>query len=367
MRNWALILLFLYPAAALACQAPRILHLAFVGDVMAHDVNYHMEDFRDIYRGVEGRLAAADVCFANLEFPVDATKPTASFPAFNSTRPYWQAAADSGISAFSLANNHAFDQGEEGIFQTLRSAASVHTPTGAPVTVSGIRGNTTRPFEPQTILARGIRVGFLAVTQFINQGGRCPYVNVADYRDREAADELVSQVRAASREYDVFVVSYHGDAEYSPRADPEKAAFFRRLLENGAHIVFGHHPHVFQGFELVPVKGEMRLSLLSMGNFISGMTWRADPAAPERVNPATGDSALLEVDMLVTGAGAYITGVRALPIANYRNKRGEMVVGMLGDLASGEARLGGAWTAYYRSRLASVQGLLSPLPAAGSR
>jgi poly-gamma-glutamate synthesis protein (capsule biosynthesis protein) len=269
------------------------------------------------------------------------------------------------VSVFSLANNHAFDQGEEGIFQTLRSASELRTPSGGPISVSGIRGSLARPFQPEAISIRGVRIGFLAVTQFINQAGPCPWVNIVDYNDREAADALVLFLRRVTPAYDLFVVSYHGGTEYSGRASAEKAAFFRRLLENGAHVVFSHHPHVFQGFELVGVRGETRLSLLSMGNFISGMTWGTDPARPEAPYAATGDSALLLVDMLVTGAGSYLTRVQAVPVSNYRNERGEMVVGMLEELAAGRPGLSSPWAAYYRDRLGVMQRLLHPLAGAG--
>ncbi len=361
LRRRALVLLLLYPVMAVAGQVPRTLRLAFIGDIMAHDVNYVMADYSEIYSGVRVLLKGADLAFANLEFPVDATLPASSYPSFNATRGYWKAAVDAGISVFSLANNHAFDQGEEGVFQTLRSAAELRRASGGPLHISGIRGNPARPFEPETILVRGVRIGFLAVTQLINQSGPCPYVNIVDYTDPEAADALVLFLRRVAPAYDLFVVSYHGGTEYAERASAEKAAFFRRLLENGAHVVFGHHPHVFQGFELFTVNGETRLSLLSMGNFISGMTWGADPAEPDAPNAATGDSAVLLADMLVTRGGAYLTRAQVVPVSNYMNRRGEMVVGSLEGLAAGTPGLSASWTAYFRRRLDVLRPLLRPL------
>jgi hypothetical protein len=36
----------------------RVLRLTFAGDIMGHDVNYQMQDFQDIYRGLRDILLA---------------------------------------------------------------------------------------------------------------------------------------------------------------------------------------------------------------------------------------------------------------------------------------------------------------------
>ena len=100
-----------------------------------------------------------------------------------------------------------------------------------------------------------------------------------------------------------------------------------------------------------------------MGNFISGMTWRLSPSDPAPGMPPRGESYLLRARLLVTGGTASIVGAEAVPIANYRNSRGEMVVGKLRDLASGAVPLPRQWSAYYAERLTRMQGLLTSSPA----
>jgi poly-gamma-glutamate capsule biosynthesis protein CapA/YwtB (metallophosphatase superfamily) len=361
MKKAWLSFLFLLLALAAAAQAPTVLRLSFLGDLMAHTVNFRMRDFHDIYRGVRDVIMGDDLTFANLELPIDETRPAAGYPTFNGPRAYWKAAVDSGIEVFSLANNHAFDQGETGILQTLRSAESIRRDSAFPLYVSGIRGNLRRPFSAETITVKGLRVGYIAATQMVNQGGACPYVNVVDYLDRGAADEFVSFVRQASRGFDVFIVSYHGGREYASEPDGRMLSFFRRLLQNGALIVHGHHPHVFQRCRLVKVDGETRVSLPSMGNFISGMTWDADPSAPRAALAETGDSTIFCIDVLRVGAGAYVSRVEAIPISTYRNRRGEYVVGRLRNLSSGSSGLTKAWSCYFEVRLSEMEKLLSPV------
>jgi poly-gamma-glutamate synthesis protein (capsule biosynthesis protein) len=362
---FALLLPSLHPAAAQSAPGgvSRTLHLTFIGDIMAHDVNHRMEDYRDIYRGVEEVFLRDDLTFANLEFPVDPTRPESGYPRFNGTPAYVRAAIESGVDVFSLANNHAFDGGLEGLLQTLRFMAGERSNGGAPLLTSGIRGNPRSPFLPRTLLVGGVRVGFIAVTQFLNQqyGGR--YVNVVDYADESAAAEFERFVRETSRCYDLFIVSYHGDEEYVEEPSAKKRSFFRGLLEAGARIVFGHHPHVVQGFEVGRSGAADGLIMYSMGNFVSGMTRGLDPVHPDPLLAATGEGYALSVEVRCAPTGCTVSSVHAVPIANYLNARGEIVVARLGELADGAIGLTKSWKSYYASRLERMRRFLALSPS----
>jgi len=350
-----LLLVFLSSASA---QALRDLRLAFVGDIMAHNVNTRMSDYQDIYRGVADIFHGCDLVAANLEFPIDSTRPTSGYPLFNGDPAYVRAAVESGIQVFSVANNHAFDAGEEGVFQTLRAFAALSGAASGALTFSGIRGNQHRPFLPETRIVNGVRVGFLAVTQFLNEPDAGRYVNVVDYSDDRAVQDLLQLVRSVSPLYGLFIVSYHGDREYAQEPSPLKRAFFQELLEAGAHIVFSHHPHVVQRYEVVRVKGVERLIMYSMGNFISGMTWMLGPAHLRGAVAATGESYILMVDVRCAAGGCSVRGVEPIPIANYMNERNEMVVARMSDLAEGTIVLSPGWQEYFAGRLALMESFL---------
>ncbi len=350
-------------AAAAPGQEAADLRLTFVGDIMAHDVNDRMADFREIYGGVSELFAGDDLTFANLEMPVDATRPVSGYPLFNGAPGYLRAALDAGVDVLSLANNHAFDGGEEGVLQTLRSLASLRE-AGRRFWVSGIRGNTGRDFGLTVIPLRGIRVGFIALTQFLNVPGGARYVDVVDYADAASVERLLGVVRAARAVVDLLVVSWHGDTEYSTVPAPGKVAFFHRVLDAGAQIVFSHHPHVVQGYELAPIPGGTGLIMYSMGNFISGMTWSMDPAAAGPLEAATGEGYALRVSVRCVAGGCTVAGVRAIPVANYRNAQGGMVVGQLQELAAGAIPLAGPWRRYFGNRLALMERFLAGMPSA---
>ncbi len=134
------VLFSLRPGALVFADPARELRLTFVGDIMGHDVNFGMQDFHDIYRDVKDVFLAGDLTFANLELPFDPSRPPSGYPAFNGTPAYLAAAVDSGIDLFSLANNHAFDGGEEGIFQTIRSLEEAPPAQRAPLRLLGDPG-----------------------------------------------------------------------------------------------------------------------------------------------------------------------------------------------------------------------------------
>lgn len=359
MRRLSVSLLFLVTVlVSVAGQAPRLLRLTFMGDIMAHDVNYHMPAYDEIYRGVRDIFTSDDLTVANLELPVDPTRAESGYPRFNGNFAYVQAAVNAGIDLFSTANNHAFDGGEEGVFQTLRVMARLRAGSADGVASNGTRGNEHSPFAPASLWRKGVHIGFLAVTQFLNEldGGR--YVNVVDYANAASVESFLSYVRATSPGYDLFIVSYHGDQEYVQTPSPLKRLFFKRLLDAGATIVFAHHPHVVQGYDVVSVNGANRLIMYSMGNFISGMTWELNPANVDNPLNATGEAYLLEVEALCDRGGCSIQSVLPVPIANYRNLNGEMVVGRMSDLAAGSAGLPSIWSAYYATRLARMKRFL---------
>lgn len=73
------VLISVLPCAVVSADAPRELHLTFVGDIMGHDVNYQMKDFHNIYSGIIDMFLSDDLTFANLEFPLDPFRPRSGF------------------------------------------------------------------------------------------------------------------------------------------------------------------------------------------------------------------------------------------------------------------------------------------------
>ncbi len=343
---------------SLPAGPPRRLRLTFAGDIMAHTVNFLMRDYREIYAGVADVLGSDDLTFANLETVVDPSRPYAAYPLFNVHPVYVEAAIGAGIDVLSLANNHSWDYLQSGLLQTLRAMRDLRDRAPHPIWFSGVRDDPEKPFAPESIELNGIRVGFLAVTQFTNDHRRHPDVHTVDYDRPEDVEPFLAWVREVSRPFDLFILSYHGGREYVAEPEPAREEFFRRLVRSGVHIVYGHHPHVLQPFDRLRIGAEPRLIIHSAGNFISGMTWKVDPANPRHRLAPMGDSLLYRVEVEFDEAGVMRLETRPLAISNGRNSQGEPVVVPMAVLTVQERSP--LWAAYFRERSRLLEPFLQP-------
>jgi hypothetical protein len=327
---------------------PRGLLLTFLGDLMAHRVNFRAIDYAAAYRPVRAFLQRDDLTFANLETPVDCSRDSSTFPQFNVGLDYLDAAVGAGIEVFSLANNHAFDQGPEGLAATIGSLQAAGRRSYRRIWHAGTQADPQSAFAPVEILLEGWRIGFLAATQDLNLPLPQAYVLRVNYWDQAESEAFLELVREAAPRYDLLVVSYHGGQEYVRRPEGSRVRFFRRLLEAGADVVWGHHSHVLQDYELVDRPEGRGLALYSTGNFLSGMTWDIDPLQPEAERAWTGDSALWAVWVQPAPGGLGVAEVRPIPVTNVRDPRGIVVVSTFPGLSA--QGLSEPWTGYFRQR-----------------
>jgi poly-gamma-glutamate synthesis protein (capsule biosynthesis protein) len=114
----------------------------------------------------------------------------------------------------------------------------------------------------RVIDVRGLRVGLIGFTSTFPQsawsGPHKPGVAYSDY------DRAAGIIRAARSRCDVLVVSFHGGTELAPEPNDIQKAFAHLVLDSGADIFIGHHPHVIQPMELY--KGKP--IIYSLGNFL---------------------------------------------------------------------------------------------------
>ena len=218
----------------------------------AHPVQHYREDLAGlgyrVHEAVRPILARGDLNFVNLETPVTDRSPVLEkMYAFNAPAASLDEMVRAGFNLFSLANNHMADAGPGGIADTeahLRRLDAARGPlhwAGA-----GSRRDAVHfrvPGHPQ-------RIAFLALG---NDAG------VARFEEGAA----VAAVRAAAKKADIVLVSVHKGVEYEHRPPAELVRGYRRLIEAGATVVLGHHPHVVQGIEAY----QTGLIFYSLGNY----------------------------------------------------------------------------------------------------
>jgi len=102
----------------------------------------------------------------------------------------------------------------------------------------------------------GLKIGLLAYTdmaEIVFAGD--PYLSFAASPEKSGVVprkyELIKEDMDKAREYvDLLAISLHWGIEESFRVTPEQVEFAHNLIDNGADIILGHHPHQFQGIEI---------------------------------------------------------------------------------------------------------------------
>lgn len=236
--------------------------LAFVGDILLAD---RIGDLirRDgagaPWAGVADVLRQADLAAGNLETSVGrGGRPEAGKQyTFRAEPEALQGLVEAGVGVVGLGNNHVLDFGEEGLRQTLREldeAGLAHTGAGL---------NQAEAYKPVLRDVRGVTVGFLSFSRVLPEGWAAgpKRPGVASAYDEAS---MLRLVRGTAARCDVLAVSVHWGEEnkQQPPAAVQKVA--RKLVDAGADLVVGHHPHVWQG--LSSYHGA--LIAYSLGNFV---------------------------------------------------------------------------------------------------
>ncbi len=209
------------------------------------------------FRYVKDSLAKADIVFLNLESQLSEQNGETQHPKYNLIfcGPPVGAASlkEANVSIVSTANNHAYDYGRRALQETILNLDSVG------VACVGTSTDSVQTFAPVVLERSGIRIGFLAYTQFMNLKGSW-IGHVALFDEHRVARDIAS----LRTKVDFVFVSYHGGNEYVDRPPGTVKRDFRIIADAGADVVVGHHPHYVQGIEWY----KKTLFLYSLGNFV---------------------------------------------------------------------------------------------------
>ncbi len=234
--------------------------LVAVGDVMVgsrarNRTNEFGPDY--IFNCVAPVFRRSSIVLANQEGPIarDAVKLPRNHSYKVSPR-YTRVLRRAGINVVTLANNHLLDCGREGVRETLKSLSKhgIHA--------IGVGLDSEAAHRPAIMQAGPHSVGLLGYYWNTRTSARKNKPGSAmDTPERLAAD--IGKLR---RLVDRVVVTVHWGVPYDRQpsdADRDKA---RLMIELGADIVIGHHPHIMQEIELI----DGRPVLYSIGNFAFG-------------------------------------------------------------------------------------------------
>ena len=232
--------------------------ITIAGDICFHEDGYVM-DYYDTVNDLEACISPnvlrlmqdADVFYLNHEYCIgtSGTPTTQKTYRFQAKPERMDILKEMGTDLVCLANNHVFDYGEEAMIETcdLLDEAQIQY-------VGGGR-NFDEATKPAYFDVNGLRIGFVAasnaeVHRYTPQATETSPGILLAYE----MDPYLEVVRKAAQQCDYLIAYMHWGTEDSNYLNEQQQAEGRQLLEAGADIVVGGHPHVLQGMEYVDGK-----------------------------------------------------------------------------------------------------------------
>lgn len=200
-------------------------------------------------------LAEDDFTFANLEvvFTSRTKHMDKNFPLVAKPQ-YAQALLYSGIDVVNTANNHAYDFFVEGYLDSLQTLEEL----GMPYFGNFNLGTT----QPQDILfvqtVKGVTIGALGFS----------------YPQDLDMVKIANRIQTLREQgCDLVIVSLHWGRETKAYPESYQIKYAREIMQAGADIIWGHHPHVLQPVQFYDGKP----IFYSTGNFTFGSMGEVDP------------------------------------------------------------------------------------------
>ena len=268
---------------------PTELSIVCVGDIMMvgsakpiieqRGVDYPFDNTRAI-------IEAADLAIGNLEMPLGVTGnplPEKEFTFIGQPK-LAKGIANAGYDVLALANNHMGDYGDSALLETLEVL------TANKLRYCGAGRDLQTARLPAVAKAKDAQIAVLAYSktypvEFFAGDANPGTVN-------GIAEIFVPDIKAAREWADLVVVSFHWSGELVTQPREYQEWLGRQVIDAGADLVFGHHPHVLQGVEIY--KG--KIIAYSLGNFVFGSHSESNhTGAILRVTFRDGETKLAEI------------------------------------------------------------------------
>jgi gamma-polyglutamate biosynthesis protein CapA len=146
-----------------------------------------------------------------------------------------------GVDVVSLANNHALDWGRDALCDTRNRLVD------GGVSVVGAGCNSDQAVAPAFFdMPDGTRIAFIGFSEFDQYGVATDTKSGVAKWDREI---MKAAIAGAQSEADLVFVSLHWGTEYKTTPNPSQVDLAHFLIDSGADVIVGHHPHVVQPTE----------------------------------------------------------------------------------------------------------------------
>jgi len=261
-----------------------------VGDILlAKKVEERIKNGNLISREILTLFKQTDLRIGNLELPFSIKKMPKN--KYKVTHPikFKNASVlkELQFDVLTLANNHILDWGREGLETTINILNKQK------IFYCGAGFSEAEARNPAIISKKGIKVAVLGYVKnrevsIKNNGFGPAFIDLEDIR---------TDISKIKPKVDLIIVNLHWGVEFNNYPSPEDIKLAHKIIDCGADIILGHHPHVIQKIE----KYDNKIIAYSLGNFISD---------PSFCNPFNKDlqceSIILEIDVYNRSVINYI-------------------------------------------------------------
>ncbi len=255
--------------------------LLFGGDVMLNGIAPSPR----VLQQIQQARGHADAFLANLEIPLtrENAKTTRKSAEELKRHDQWILKADpghaefikrAGIDLVTLANNHAMDYGPNGLHEMISNLDRVG------ILHAGAADNASEAMRPTYLkLKNGKTLALLSVLAFMTPKALRkttpatltePGIAVLSFGGTlgtAAKAKLSRWILAAHQGADYVIVGTHWGVERKPLPNAYQVGLGRALVDAGADVVWGNHPHVLEGAEIY----NGHTILYSCGNLVSSL------------------------------------------------------------------------------------------------
>lgn len=285
-------------AVLVECANQNQVTFAFAGDILfdeAYAVMYRyiarggsVED--TFLSGLLERMRGADVFMLNNEFPYSnrGTPTEGKQFTFRANPSHAGILKELGVDLVSLANNHAYDYGNEALLDTFDTLEAADIP------YVGAGRNLDEALKPVYIIANDMKIAVVSATQIERNANpdtkeaTASSAGVLRCLDPSALLRVIEEAKADS---DFVILYIHWGTESQEELDWLQEEQSVKYARAGVDLIIGDHPHCLQKLDVVegvPV-------VYSLGNF-----W---------FNSKTQDTCLVEVTVDHEG----LAGMRFVP------------------------------------------------------